>query len=126
MWKWIVLVAAILLAVIAYGYIQDQWLSTHLEELKTDKEAVVKNQDAWIRTCEDEISRMATERDQVRKEKEAERQGKLAALAEAEKQKEVNDEIKARLDRIRVSDDPALLIRDLQSRGLLIRRLGSN
>ena len=119
-WKWIILVAVVLAAALYLYYSgksAGDW-KAKFEQLKSDEAKVVKDKDDWIKTTEKEIQDKQVEIDK----KEEKVLGLQVKAAQADAKIAQRDkriyELEEKLKRIIVSNDPDVLIGDLNRRGL--------
>jgi hypothetical protein len=97
-----------------------------LDQIRKDQTQIIKDKDAWIKECEDEIARLDKEKEQIKKEKQIWEKRGIESAKEVALLKGSNNALKKQLQNIIVSDDPGRLIDGLNKRGLTsIRRRGS-
>jgi len=120
-------VAAIVFIIIVWQQMSSWALSKKyynmlLDNLRTDQSQIIKDKDAWIKQCEDEIVKVEAEKEQIRLSKLALEKKNKQSMAEIALLTGRNRDLQDRLDRIIVSDDPDKLLEDLRSRGINIKR----
>jgi len=124
-WGWAVLGVAILfLWQSLSGWAASQKLyGMALGQLREDKTRIVEEKEAYIKDCEDEISKIAGEKEGLRKEKLIiQRQASESAVEVARLEGNVHA-LERQLQNITIGDDPDRLVDDLRKRGLsTIRR----
>jgi predicted nuclease with TOPRIM domain len=119
-WKWIIIVAVILAAVL-YVYYSGKsagdW-KAKFEQIKSEEAKATKEKDAWIKACEDEIRADQAKIDQIENEKAGLRVKAAQSDAKIAQRDQVIDDLKKKLKEITVSSDPDIIISDLNKRGL--------
>lgn len=125
--KWWVWVAIVVFIIIVWQQMSSWALSKKLynmalDNLRTDQSQTIKDKDAWIKQCEDEIARQEKEKEQIRLEKIALEKKDKQSMAEIAQLMGRNHDLQDRLDRIIISDDPDRLLEDLRSRGINIKK----
>ncbi len=94
-----------------------------LANLYEDRDKIIADQQTYIKDCEDEISRLAVEKETIKQEKLKYQALASESAAEIARLEEGNRELEKKLRSIVVSGDPDLIIDDLRKRGLgTIRR----
>ena len=124
-WGWAALGVAILFSWQSFsGWAASRKLyDMALNQLREDRTQIIEEKEAYIKDCEDEISKLAGEKEALRKEKLIiQRQASESAAEVARLEGNVNA-LERQLQNITVGDDPDRLIDDLRKRGLsTIRR----
>jgi len=94
-----------------------------LNQLREDKTRIVEEKEAYIKDCENEISKIAGEKEILKKEKLIiQRQASESAVEVARLEGNVHA-LERQLQSITIGDDPDRLVDDLRKRGLsTIRR----
>ena len=93
-----------------------------LGDIKKDESQTVKDKEAWIKTCEDEILKIQKEKEGLQRERLIAQEAAAYSAKEVFRLKGENDALRIELKNIVVSDDPDRIIDDLQRRGIKIRR----
>jgi len=124
-WGWAALGVAILFSWQSFsGWAASRKLyDMALNQLREDRTQIIEEKEAYIKDCEDEISKLAGEKEALKKEKLIiQRQASESAAEIARLEGNVNA-LERQLQNITVGDDPDRLIDDLRKRGLsTIRR----
>lgn len=89
-----------------------------LSQLREDKTRIVEEKEAYIKDCEDEISKLAGEKETLRKEKLIIQHQASESTAEVARLEGNLHVLKRQLQSITIGDDPDRLIDDLRKRGL--------
>jgi predicted nuclease with TOPRIM domain len=120
LWKWIIIVAAII-GIVLYLYFSGKsagdW-KAKFEQIKSEEAQATKEKDAWIKTCEDEIKADQVKIDQIEKEKSGLRVMAAQSDAKVAQREKTIEDLKKKLREITVSSDPDVIISDLNKRGL--------
>lgn len=87
-----------------------------LDEIRTDQARIVERKDEWIKTCEDEISRLQAEQEKIRKEKAIIQQRAALTATEVARLKGEVDALRVQLQNVVVPDDPDRIIDGLRKR----------
>ena len=119
-WGWAALGVAILFSWQSFsGWAASRKLyDMALNQLREDRTQIIEEKEAYIKDCEDEISKLAGEKEALKKEKLIiQRQASESAAEIARLEGNVNA-LERQLQNITVGDDPDRLIDDLRKRGL--------
>jgi hypothetical protein len=119
-WGWPLLMIAI---IIGWQYLTGWGTSRKLynwalKQYEKEESDLVKNRDAWIKTCEDEIKNLSKERDRALLDRDAWRRKSIETSKEVIQLKEINDALEKKLMGIVIPDDPDRIIFNLNQRGL--------
>jgi hypothetical protein len=125
-WK-AVLIGVVVLVVLAWvGSISGanrKLYNMLLENLHKDRDKIIADQKAYIKDCEDEISKLAVEKKAIRKEKLKFQDLARESAAEVARLEEGNRELERQLRNIVVGGNADVIIDSLRKRGLsTIRR----
>lgn len=94
-----------------------------LNQLREDRTQIIEEKEAYIKDCEDEISRLAGEKEALKKEKLIIQRQASESAAEVARLEGNVYALERQLREITIGDDPDRLIDDLRKRGLsTIRR----
>jgi len=123
-WIWI---AAIIGVIILWqglsGWSTSQKLyNMMLGDIKKDESQTIKDKEAWIKTCEDEILKIQKEKEGLQRERLIAQEAAAYSAKEVFRLKGENHALRIELKNIVVSDDPDRIIDDLQRRGIKVRR----
>lgn len=117
---WIWIAAAVLIFFLwqsMSGWAMSRKLYTMmLDEIRTDQARIVERKDEWIKTCEDEISRLQAEQEKIRKEKAIIQQRAALTATEVARLKGEVDALRVQLQNVVVPDDPDRIIDGLRKR----------
>jgi chromosome segregation ATPase len=124
-WFWIALAVFIFLAWQSLsGWAMSRKLyKMALNNLRQDQTQIIKEKDAWIKTCEDEIKQLAIEKERIQKEKAAVQQQANQSAAEVARLKGENNALRKQIRDIIIPDDPDRIIDDLRKRFPTIRKI---
>lgn len=94
-----------------------------LDNLRSDQTRIIEEREAYIKDCEDEISKIVGEKEVLKKEKLIILRQASESAAEVTRLEGNVNALERQLQNITVGDDPDRLIDDLRKRGLsTIRR----
>lgn len=124
-WGWIVAIVFVLLVwqQMSNWALSRKYYNMLLDNLRTDQSQIIKDKNAWIKQCEDEILKINTEKDKITKEKAIAQQDANNSRVEVIRLKGENRDLQAKLDSVVVSNDPDLIIGDLKKRFPSINRI---
>lgn len=124
-WKLLLIVIIVIVVLFWIGSLtgtNNKLYKMVLDQLSKGESQIVKDKDAWIKTCESEILRIKEEKDKISREKVIAREEAAKSRAEVSRLKGENDALQNLIDHLVVSNNPDQLISDLQRRGIKIRR----
>jgi hypothetical protein len=124
-WFWIALAVFIFLAWQSLsGWAMSRKLyKMALNNLRQDQTQIIKEKDAWIKTCEDEILQIKAEKDKIAKEKIIAQQDATNSKVKVVRLEGENDALRIKIRNVIVSDDPDRIIDDLRKRFPSIRKI---
>jgi septal ring factor EnvC (AmiA/AmiB activator) len=94
-----------------------------LNQLREDRTQIIEEKEAYIKDCEDEISKLAGEKEALRKEKLIIQRQASESAAEVARLEGNIHALERQLQSITIGDNPDYLLDDLRKRGLsTIRR----
>lgn len=124
-WTWITIAVAIFIIWQSLsGWAQSRKLyNMALDQLREDQTNIIEIKEAYIKDCESEISRLAEEKEVLRRQKEAiQKQANESAMEIARLEGNIRA-LEIKLRNITISTDIDAIIDDLRKRGLsTIRR----
>ncbi len=123
-WGWVIAIVFIILVwqQMSSWAMSRKLYNMALDNLRQDESQAIKDKDAWIKSCEKEISQLANEKAEIEKKKAILEKKDIASTIEITRLIGNNNELQNRLNNIVTSDDPDRLIEDLQRRGINIKR----
>jgi len=89
-----------------------------LDNLRSDQTRIIEEREAYIKDCEDEISKIVGEKEVLKKEKLIILRQASESAAEVTRLEGNVNALERQLQNITVGDDPDRLIDDLRKRGL--------
>ena len=119
-WGWAALGVAILFSWQSFsGWAASRKLyDIALNQLREDRTQIIEEKEAYIKDCEDEISKLAGEKEALRKEKLIiQRQASESAAEVARLEGNVHA-LERQLQSITIGDDPNKIVEDLRRLGL--------
>jgi hypothetical protein len=87
-----------------------------LGDIKKDESQVIKEKDAWIKTCEDEILQIKEEKDKIAQEKIIAQKDAANSKAKVARLEGENDALRIKIRNVVVPDDPDRIIDGLRKR----------
>lgn len=124
-WFWVGIVVAIIIIwqIVTAGAMANKLYKMALDNLRADQGEALKQKDEWIKTCEDQIAKLAEEKAAVQKQKVAVQQEANRSAAEVARLKGENNALRIALQNIVVPTDPDKLVDGLRKRFPSIRKV---